>query len=54
MYTKAIVYSKADCPHCNHAVMVLNKAGIEVEKKIRISLCVVIVRISLSPSSNSQ
>lgn len=34
MYTKALIYSKPNCPYCIKAEGALNKAGIKVEKKI--------------------
>jgi glutaredoxin 3 len=34
MYTKALIYSKPNCPYCLKAENALNKAGIEIEKKI--------------------
>lgn len=34
MYTKALIYSKLNCPYCIKAEAALNKAGIEITKKI--------------------
>lgn len=34
MYTKALIYSKLNCPYCVKVESILNKAGIAVEKKI--------------------
>jgi glutaredoxin len=34
MYTKALIYSKPNCQYCTKAEYALNKAGLQLEKRI--------------------
>lgn len=34
MFTRAVIYSKTNCPHCLDAEVLLHNQNIEIEKKV--------------------